>query len=195
MIFLTAGFETTANTIGSMICLLANNPEEQEKIVTEINDQLGSDEITHDNIQVLDYLEACIKETLRMCPPVVEVFRHCSKDTEIKGLKIKKGTKIQMPIYAAHYHPEFYPEPYKFKPERFLKENDDQITPYTWRPFGAGNRSCIGQRFSLMEIKIFMAKLLSKYKLIPTERTRFKYLNSSFALSYPDMIAKIEERY
>jgi cytochrome P450 len=194
MVFLTAGFETTANTIGSMICLIANHPDIQERIVNEINDHIGSDEITHENIKLLDYLEACIMETLRLCPPIVEHQRSCTNDTVVNGIKIKKGTKIQMPIYASHYCPDFYPEPEKYKPERFLKENSDQIIPFTWRPFGAGNRNCIGQRFAIMEIKIFMAKFLTKYKLIPTKDTRFKYFPSGFLLAYPEMVAKIEDR-
>ena len=194
MVFLTAGFDTTANTIGSMICLIANHPDIQERIVNEINDHIGSDEITHENIKLLDYLEACIMETQRLYPPVVEHFRSCTNDTVVNGIKIKKGTKIQMPIYASHYCPDFYPEPEKFKPERFLKENSDQIIPFTWRPFGAGNRNCIGQRFAIMEIKIFMAKLLAKHKFIPTKDTRFKFFPGLFLLAYPEMIAKIEDR-
>ena len=82
-------------------------------------------------------------------------------------MKIKKGVRIQMP----HHDPEFFPEPEKFKPERFLKGNADDIIPHTWRPFGSGNRVCIGQRFAMMEMKIIIAKLLSKFKLTLTEKS------------------------
>lgn len=194
MVFLTAGFETTANTLGSMIYLLATHAEAQDKVIEEIIDTIGSDEITYDNIASLNYLEACIMETLRMYPPVPEAMRTCTKSCVVNGIPIEKGTLIQIPIYPAHYSPEFFPDPEKFQPERFLKENQEDLVPYTWRPFGSGNRVCIGQRFALLEIKIFMAKFLTKFKLIKTDKTRMNLRKSSMLIYYPEMIAKIESR-
>ena len=90
--------------------------------------------------------------------------RSCTKDCTIKGIPFKKGTGIQLAILPAHLDPEFYPEPEKFQPERFMKENSDKIVPYTWRPFGAGNRNCIGQRFSMTEMKLCMAKMIKEFQ-------------------------------
>ena len=91
MVFLLAGFETTANTLGSLIYHVATHPEVQERIVEEIMDNIGSDDITHENISTLEYLEACIMETLRVNPPVTEHFRTCNNDCVVNGIKIKKG--------------------------------------------------------------------------------------------------------
>ena len=100
-----------------------------------------------------------------------------------------------MPIYPAHYDPEFFPEPEKYQPERFLKENAGDIIPYTWRPFGAGNRVCIGQRLSMMEMKIFFAKFMSKFKLSPTEKSGVTPEMGFYAFFfYPESIAKVELR-
>ena len=195
MVFLLAGFETTANTLGSLIYHVATHPEVQERIVEEITDNIGSDDITHENISTLEYLEACIMETLRVNPPAIEHVRTCVNDCVVNGIKIKKGVRIQMPIYPAHYDPEFFPEPEKYQPERFLKENADNIVPYTWRPFGAGNRVCIGQRFAMMEMKIFLAKFISKFKVIPTEKSGVHPEMGWYAFfSYPETIAKVELR-
>ena len=171
------------------------NPEIQDKIFDEILDTIGSDEITHDNISKLDYLEACIMETLRTCPPVIEHDRVCTNDCVVQGIPVKKGVKICMPNYPAHYDAEFFPEPEMFQPERFLKENADQIIPYTWRPFGSGNRVCIGQRFALMEIKIFISKLLHKFKVERTPRTELKYSPGGFfIISYPEIHVALHPR-
>jgi len=195
MIFLLAGFETTANTLGSFVYFVSKNPEVQEKIVEEIKDNIGSDDITHENISKLEYLEACIMETLRINPPVTEHDRTCVNDCIVNGIKIKKGTLIKMPIYAAHYDPDFFPDPERYQPERFLKENSDDIIPYTWRPFGAGNRVCIGQRFAMMEMKLFIAKFLSKFKVFATEKSGVTTDNGYFGFFYyPESIAKIEVR-
>merc|ERR1712110_362577 len=100
-----------------------------------------------------EYLEAVVMENLRMHTPVLAHIRTCKEDCEIApGMLIKKGTSIELPIRASHY-----------QPERFLKENADQIIPYTYRPFGGGPRVCIGQRFAIIEIKIAVAKMLSKF--------------------------------
>jgi len=195
MIFLLAGFETTANTLGSMVYQLAEHQDVQERIYEEILDNIGSDDITHENIGKLEYLEACIMEDLRLCGPATEHDRVCVKECVVKGIKIKKGVQIQMPITASHMDPEFFPEPEKFKPERFLKENADNIVPFTWRPFGAGNRVCIGQRFAMMEMKIFLAKFLAKFKLTLTEKSGLEAQKGTFAFfNYPTSFAKIEAR-
>ena len=134
-------------------------------------------------------------ETLRICPPIIEHDRVCVRDCVVQGIKIKAGIKIQMPNYPAHFDAEFFPQPEVYKPDRFLKENADEIVPYTWRPFGSGNRVCIGQRFALMEIKIFISKLLIKFKVELTPRTEQKYSPGGFfLLSYPEMCLALHPR-
>ena len=85
-----------------------------------------------------------------------------------------------MPSYAAHYTEEFFPNPTEFQPERFLKENSANIIPYTYRPFGGGPRICLGQRFALTEMSVFMAKLLKKFKFVAVPETRTEYVPGNF---------------
>ena len=196
MVFLTAGYETTANTLGSMMYFFATHPDVQEKVYEEVMVCLDDDDnVTHETIKEMHYLEAFIMETLRLKPPVTEHFRTCVKDCTVNGIPIKKGMMIQMPIYAAHFNEAFFAEPLEFNPDRFLKENEDQIIPYTWRPFGAGNRICIGQRFALMEIKIFVAKLLQKFRIVKTSKTALHVPKGVlFLMTYPEIIVKFEAR-
>ena len=196
MVFLTAGFETTANTLGSMMYFFATHPDLQDKVYEEMVEHVDDDDnVTYETTKEMHYLEAFTMETLRMKPPLVEHDRICVKDCVVNGIKVKQGTTIQMPIYAAHYNEEFFPEPFVFNPDRFLKENEDQIIPYTWRPFGAGNRVCIGQRFALLEIKIFVAKLLQKFKIVQTSKTAIATPKGSmFLLTYPEIVVKLERR-
>jgi len=196
MVFLTAGFETTANTLTSMMLYFAMYPELQDKVYEEIMNGLGDDtNITHEHIKEMDYLEAFTKETLRIKPPIAEHDRFCVKDTVVCGIPIKKGTAIQLPIPASHFDEEFFPEPMTFNPDRFLKENEDKIVPYTWRPFGAGLRVCIGQRFAMMEMKILVAKLLQKFQIVKTEKTSLEVPSGTmFLLTHANAIVKLEPR-
>jgi len=170
MVFLTAGFETTANTLGSMMYFFATNPDLQDKVYEEMIENLDDDDnVTYETTKEMHYLEAFTMETLRMKPPLVEHDRICVKDCVVNGIKVKQ--------------------------DRFLKENEDQIIPYTWRPFGAGNRVCIGQRFALLEIKIFVAKLLQKFKIVQTSKTALATPNGTmFLLTYPEIVVKLERR-
>ena len=81
-----------------------------------------------------------------------------------------------------------------FNPDRFLKENEDTIIPYTWRPFGAGLRVCIGQRFAMMEIEIMVAKLLQKFQIVKTGKTSLEVPFSLFLLSHANAFVKLEPR-
>ena len=196
MIFLTAGYETTANTLGHMIYLFAKNPDVQDRIYEDVaNICDDSEKIDHENIKEMHLLEAAISETLRIRPAATVHMRQCTNDCEVLGIKIPAGTRIQMPNMPSHLNEEFFPNPHEFQPERFLKENAHQIQPFTWRPFGSGNRECIGKRFSIVEIMIFMAKFITKFKIIDIPETKTDYAHGDlFMLIYPKMEVKLELR-
>ncbi len=159
IIFFAAGYETTSSTLSTLCFNLASNPEVQQRLVEEIRSVMdGHDgKITLDNIGEMVYLEAAVNENLRMWPPAISHSRTCRKDCEViakgqlaggltelyprfpqiaRGLVIKRGMRVDMPIYASHYHEDFFENPEQFQPERFLKGNAEAIFPYTYRPFG-----------------------------------------------------------
>lgn len=77
-----------------------------------------------------------------------------------------------MPIYGLHHDPKYFKDPEQFDPERFNDENKPKIVPYTYMPFGAGPRKCIGYRFALLEIKILFFYLLRTYEIVTVEKTQ-----------------------
>ncbi|GAV06313.1 hypothetical protein RvY_16327 [Ramazzottius varieornatus] len=172
MIFLLAGFETTANTLTFLSYLLTANPEIQEKLRKEIQHRIGRDvQPTYDLVAQIPYLDQCINETLRLYPPATRTERECSQEWTWKNLTIEKGTTIGIPIYALHHDPEFWQDPETFDPDRFSEENKHKIIPFTFLPFGQGPRNCVGMRFAIYEIKMVIASLLQRYRLIPSSRT------------------------
>ena len=200
IIFFIAGFETTTNNLSTIAYNLSKYPDIQERLYQEIQDTLEKHDgkLDHDTISEMVFMDAVIQENLRINSPVLLHSRVCTKDCEvIPGMFVKKGTRIDMPIYTSHHWEEFFPEPKQFKPERFLKGSDgeEELIPYTYRPFGAGVRLCIGQRFSLTETKIGLAKFLTKYRLEAAAETKLDIRKGDlFLLSYEKMMIKLEER-
>ena len=187
ILVLIAGYETTSSLLTYATYSLAVNPEIQDRLRQEIEEAVSADggEIKYDSIMNLKYLDAVINETLRRYTPVLRIERIATTDYEFKslGLKISKGMKIQIPIYAVHHQEEFYPDPLKFDPDRFMPENKDKLVPYTFLPFNQGPRNCIGARFALLEAKTALASVLLKYNLnrcprtaVPLDMTACKFL-------------------
>ena len=121
----------------------------------------------------MPYLEAVLKETLRKYAPVQVLLRTTVTDGHRleNGLRLERGQVIEIPVGAVHYSPEYYPEPQEFRPERFLPENAHLLVPYTWLPFGAGARNCVGIRFAMEEMKICLAALLENFEFAPAPNT------------------------
>ncbi|XP_078076378.1 thromboxane-A synthase [Mustelus asterias] len=163
-IFFAAGYETTSSTLAFTSYLLATHPENQELLLKEV-DEFYESHTTPDynNVQNLPYLDMVISESLRMYPPGVRFGRVCEKDCLVNGHLIPAGITIEVPVGVLHYDPEYWPEPEKFKPERFTPEMKAERHPFVYLPFGAGPRSCIGMRLALLEAKIGLVRVLSKY--------------------------------
>lgn len=157
---LFAGHETTASSLAWSFYWLHRLPEVGQKLRTEL-DSLGKDiELT--DISKLSYLSAVVSETLRLNPVVVFVSRQLKQPWELIGYQIPAGTTLFPSIYLTHQRSDLYPEPQKFKPERFLTR---QFSPYEYLPFGGGSRRCLGYAFALHEMKLVLATIMSQVKL------------------------------
>ena len=190
--FFMAGFETTSNTMSTLCYNLAQNPQIQEKLFEEIN---KIETFDHETIINLVYLDAIIKENLRMYPPAVSLHRECKRDTKIGNILIKQGVNVKFPVWALHHSSEFYENPDKFRPERFLNETKENIEPYAYIPFGGGPRKCLGMRFALIEMKIALAKIFQKYQICTTPETKLDFHSGdSLFLSYPELKLRLKPR-
>jgi cytochrome P450 family 6 len=106
-------------------------------------------------------------------PPIFHIIRKASNDYKIPNsdIIVPKNTHVLIPAYSIHRDPEYYPDPEKFDPIRFSDENKAKRHPMAYLPFGAGNRSCIGFRFGLMQIKIAIIQLLLNFKIFTNDKT------------------------
>ncbi|CAG2112261.1 unnamed protein product [Medioppia subpectinata] len=173
-IFFAAGNVTANNTMAFCSYELALNPEVQQKLYEEVMSSLDTNgEIDYEVLTKLAYLDAVIAETLRLHTPTIKVGRNAIQDYPLAdtGITIPKGQIIQIPIYAIHYSEEYYPNPEEFIPDRFLPENRHNIMPYTYLPFSAGPRNCIGMRFALMEMKVGLAHIIRRFKFVRSPQT------------------------
>ena len=163
MTMLLAGHETSATAASFVIERLMVERAAHEKLEAELDTVLGGGRLEPQHLPKLEYLDATIKETLRLRPIVPVVARTVMKDGfTLGGRPIPKGWMVFPCIYLTQRHPRLFPEPEAFRPERFIGTKPD---PYAWMPFGGGMRRCIGMAFALYEIKIILATVLSRVRL------------------------------
>lgn len=171
-IFFVAGYDTTANTLSFAVYSLVTNLDWQDKIIEEIDTVIGKERPDYDNVSKLANLDMFLSEVLRLYGPAVRTSRRCDRDTTVKGIHIPKGVEVGIPLVALHRDPEFWPDPLKFDPTRFSKENKDKIKPYTYLPFGSGPRNCIGQRLAQMEMRMALVTLLQNVRFVKALETQ-----------------------
>ena len=148
-IFFLAGYETSSSTMTYCMYELSINEEIQEKARQCVKDAIENHgSLNYDAVGDMDYLEQCVDETLRKYPVVSSLTRSATEQYKMPNSKvvIPKGQSVWIPVHAIHHDPEIYPEPEKFKPERFTPEEKANRHPYVYLPFGEGPRICIGMR-------------------------------------------------
>nr|CAH7728527.1 unnamed protein product [Callosobruchus chinensis] len=173
--FFAAGFETSATTMTFALYELAKNQEIQDKLREEILSTLKrhGGNMTYEAMNEITYLDKVFHETLRRHPAASALARVCSKRYQIPDTQVvlEPGDRIMIPVMAIHMDPEHYPEPEKFDPERFSEEVKSQRHPMAYLPFGEGPRLCIGMRLGLIEAKVGLAAIISKFKVTLNKKT------------------------
>lgn len=161
MTMLFAGHETTASALAWALYWIHSLPEVREKLLEEIN-SIDIENADFTTISRLPYLSAVCSETLRIYPIAFFTLpRTLQAPMQLMGYELPAGMTLSVCIYLTHQRPDLYPEPKKFKPERFLER---QFSAYEYLPFGGGNRRCLGLAFALFEMKLVLATLLSNYQ-------------------------------
>ncbi|XP_029164739.1 cytochrome P450 6k1-like [Nylanderia fulva] len=173
--FFTAGFETSSTTMAFTLYELSVRPDIQNRLRKEIVDALNkaNGNITYDMALSLPYLDMVVSETLRLYPPLPFLDRVTTKTYKMPNsdLVLEKGTPVYISMLGMHHDLQYFPNPEKFDPERFNEENKRNIPSCAYFPFGEGPHACIGIRLGLLQTKLGVIKILSKYEVTPSKRT------------------------
>ncbi|MEM7116239.1 MAG: cytochrome P450 [Chloroflexota bacterium] len=160
-----AGHETTSNALTWTWYLLAQHPEVEARLHEEVDRVLDGRLPTLTDLPNLPYTEMIVKESMRLYPPVWTLNgRYALNDTEIDGYAIPKGSLIFISPWVMHRLPQYFPNPEVFDPERFAPEREKEMPRYTYLPFGAGPRVCIGKSFAMMEAHLILATMAQRFR-------------------------------
>jgi cytochrome P450 len=151
MTLLLAGHETTATALAWTFDLLLRHPDALARLTAEVRDGSGD-----------EYLRAVIAESLRLRPVIPLAGRRLNSDLVVDGMTLPPGTDVTPAIWLAHTRPDVYPEPYAFRPERFL---ENAPATYSWVPFGGGVRRCLGAAFAEFEMRLVIQTVLERRAL------------------------------
>jgi cytochrome P450 len=175
-VMIWASLTTTAGALTQTLLDIFSRPEIRDKVLEEQNRVLGdSKTVDHDHVKQMDYLDACIRESLRTTSFLLGPNRLAMKDMQAGQYSIQKGTMVALSAYVAHHDKTLWGEDTEsFKPERFISETQPL---YAFLPFGSGQHACPGRFFALHEIKTILSLLMRTYDIdIPGGRPKLVWL-------------------
>ncbi|KAG9026657.1 hypothetical protein FRB95_008627 [Tulasnella sp. JGI-2019a] len=206
--FMMGGFETSAHAISFTLGLLALEQEEQEKLYNHINEVLQDREPTFDDITKLTRVLAVFLETTRLYPPTAETTRIVTEDAAFsvgaalsdadiasgkvderhKEIMIPKGSEVVIDMSGVHHNPRYWPDPYTFKPDRFLDANWPREAHTS---FWLGPRACMGKRFAEVEAMTVITLIVRRYKLT-VDTKRFPDIPGETKLERRERVLKVK---
>ena len=164
---LLAGHETTANALTFAWWLLAQHPDAAAKLYEEVTAVLQGRLPTASDLEGLRYTRMVFSEALRLYPPAWIIGRQALADHAIGGYTIPAGASIMLSPWAMHHDARYYPDPYRFDPERWTPAAQAARPKYSFFGFGAGSRVCIGEHFAWMEGTLILATLAQRWQVQP----------------------------
>jgi len=188
-VIFAAGHETSANSLTWTLLLLSQHPAITNNLVAELRGELHGEAPTTEQLSRLPLLDAVVKESLRILPPVPLHPRFISEPCELGGYHLPAYSEIFLSIYNLHHDPDLFPDPETFLPSRWAT-----IKPSTfeYNPFGAGPRMCIGAAFATMEIKIALAMILQRFRITPAPGRPIDRRVAITMAPTPSLLAKVE---
>ncbi|XP_068622808.1 cytochrome P450 6k1-like [Battus philenor] len=169
--FLQGGFDATGTALAFCVYELAFQPDLQEKVyheIVKIKQSIEDNDFDMDILKTATYLNCVVKETLRKYSSMGWLDRIAAKDYKIDdNLTIAAGTPVYVNAVGIHFDPDYYKDPNKFDPDRFLPDNEKRMKPFTYLPFGEGVRSCIGEHLAIQTMTFVLAHVLLNYKILP----------------------------
>jgi cytochrome P450 len=164
-----AGHTTTASALSWTLCLLDQHPHILNDLLDEIEGKLDGTGISGERLEDLPLMEAVLKESMRLLPPVMWSSRKSNARFNIGEYEFPSGTRIIHSAYITHRVARCFRQPYKFLPERWL---DTRPGPYEYMPFSAGTTTCLGLSLAMVEMKIVLASILQRCQLVLPPETR-----------------------
>ena len=176
--FIGAGHETTALALTWTFFLLSRHPEIEQRVLAEIAEVTGGAPLEAEQVAALSYTRQVVMESMRIYPPVAMIVRQPTRDLTVGGVAVTPDDHVFVPIYAIHHHQSLWPNPGTFDPDRFTPEAIKARHRWSYLPFAAGPRICIGMGFALLEAVAILATLLPAAQLsaepdfVPTPKLR-----------------------
>ncbi|CAK1594471.1 unnamed protein product [Parnassius mnemosyne] len=164
---IVAGHDTTANVLMFTLVLIGSYSKVQDRIFEELHNVFGEDDrdVTKQDLSRLEYLEAVLKESMRIYPIVPVTARKLDKNVKLKNYTLTAGRTCFVYIYGIHRHPLWGDDVEQFKPERWLDTATLPSCPTAFAAFNIGKRACIGKPFAFMSMKTTLAHVLRHYRI------------------------------
>ncbi|MED5371375.1 MAG: cytochrome P450 [Myxococcota bacterium] len=191
--FLIAGHETTSGLLSFATWYLLENPHVLERAREEVDRVLGRGRPRYEHMRELVYLEALLKETLRIWPTAPAFALQPLEDTTVGGYPVSKGEVIAVLIPQLHRDPSVWEDPERFDPERFMPGRREQIPPNAYKPFGHGQRACIGRQFALQEATLVLAMMLQRFEFVAGHGTPL-VVKETLTLKPDGLLIRVRER-
>ena len=164
--FMFEGHDTTTSAMSWTLYCLAKHPEHQDKVREEVQSVLmGRERLEYDDLKELKYTTWCIKEAMRLYPPVFAFYRKTTDDVRVNNHVIPKGVTVAIEVFFMQHNPHVWDRPEEYDPLRFQPANVEKRGPYDYIPFSAGSRNCIGQNFAMNEMKVVVGTTVSQFSL------------------------------
>jgi cytochrome P450 len=176
VVFLAAGYDTTATTLTYALWALGGHSELQDRVAAEVA-AVGDRPLTSEDVPRLGFTVQVLHEALRLCPPAPGTSRTVMKDFDVDGYRVEAGTQVLVGIFAMHRDPSLWDHPLVFDPDRFGPENSRDRDRWQFLPFGGGPRSCIGDHFAMLEATLGLATIIGN--------TEIQSLDDDFPLAVP----------
>jgi cytochrome P450 len=164
---LFGGYEATADSLAWTWHLLAAHPEADARFRAEVDATMAGDAPTAEALGRMDFTRRLVMESMRLYPPFWWNLRAARGEDEVGGTRIPAGATLLLVTYATHRHPEFWDDPGRFDPDRFLPEAVAGRHRHAYVPFGAGQRACIGRHLAMLETPLVLAMLARRFRPVP----------------------------